>query len=38
MKFRNLALNFIIYFLYFFGSCVLVMLAESLFVSIWRNS
>lgn len=34
MKLRNLALNFIIYFLYFFGSCVLVMLAESLFVSI----
>ncbi len=34
MKIRNLALNFLIYFLYFFGSCVLVMLAESLLVSI----
>ena len=34
MKIRNLALNLLIYFLYFFGSCILVMLAEALLVSI----
>ena len=34
MKIRNLALNFLIYFLYFFGSCILVMLGEALFVSV----
>ena len=34
MKIKNTALNLIIYFLYFFGSCILVMLAEALLVSV----
>ena len=34
MKLRNAALNLLVYFLYIFGSCVLVMLAEALFVSV----
>lgn len=34
MKIKNLALNLPIYFLYIFGSCILVMLAESLLVSV----
>ena len=34
MKIKNLALNLPIYFLYIFGSCILVMLAEALLVSV----
>ena len=34
MKIKNVALNSVVYFLYFLGSCLLVMLAEALFVSI----
>ena len=34
MKIRNMILNLPIYFLYMFGSCVIVMLAEALLVSI----
>lgn len=34
MKIKNLALNLPIYFLYLFGSCILVMLAEALLVSV----
>ena len=34
MRIKNAALNLPIYFLYMFGSCVLVMLAEALLVSV----
>ena len=34
MKLRNAALNLVVYFLYFFGACFLVMLAESLLINI----
>ena len=34
MKLRNAALNLLVYFLYMFGSCVLVMLAEALLISV----
>ena len=34
MKIKNIALDLLIYFLYFLGSCILVMLAEALLVSI----
>ena len=34
MKIKNAALNLVVYFLYFFGSCVLVMFAESLLISV----
>lgn len=34
MKIRNVVLNLPIYFLYTFGSCILIMLAESLLVSV----
>ncbi len=34
MKIRNVALNLPIYFLYTFGSCILVMLAEALLISV----
>ena len=34
MKLKNIALDLLIYFLYFLGSCILVMLAEALLVSI----
>ena len=34
MKIKNAALNLIVYFLYFFGSCILVMLAEALLISV----
>ena len=34
MKLKNAALNLLVYFLYFFGSCVLVMLAEALLISV----
>lgn len=34
MKLRNAALNLLVYFLYVFGSCVLVMLAEALLISV----
>ena len=33
MKIKNAALNLVVYFLYFFGSCVLVMLAEALLIN-----
>ena len=34
MKIKNAALNLLVYFLYFFGSCVLVMLAEALLLKV----
>ena len=34
MKIKNAALNLVVYFLYFFGSCVLVMLAEALLINV----
>ena len=34
MKLKNAALNLLVYFLYIFGSCVLVMLAEALLISV----
>ncbi len=34
MKIKNVGLNLLVYFLYFFGSCILVMLAEALLVVI----
>ena len=34
MKLKNVALNLPIYFLYLFGSCILVMLAEALIISV----
>lgn len=34
MKIKNVGLNLLVYFLYFFGSCILVMLAEALLVDI----
>ena len=37
MKLRNAALNLLVYFLYFFGSCVLVMLAEALIMKVIGN-
>ena len=37
MKIKNAALNLLVYFLYFFGSCVLVMLAEALLMKVVNN-
>ena len=34
MKIKNIALNLLIYFLYLFGSCIMVMLVEALLVSV----
>ncbi len=34
MKIKNIALDFLVYFLYLLGSCILVMLAEALLVSV----
>ncbi len=34
MKIKNVALNLLVYFLYAFGSCIMVMLVESLLVSV----
>jgi hypothetical protein len=37
MRIKNAALNLLVYFLYFFGSCVLVMLAEALIMKVIGN-
>lgn len=34
MRIKNVALNLLVYFLYMFGACILVMLVESLLISI----
>ena len=34
MKIKNIALNLLVYFLYMFGACFLVMLAEAMLVSV----